>query len=73
MKNILNIRSEITTSIPETRRGADALIIGRHFYTPVEDGMYYGITRGQRATGWAGVRAGGGVQFFVWSIFPKLL
>ena len=32
VKNILNIRSEITTSFPETRRGADALIIGRHFY-----------------------------------------
>ena len=31
-KNILNIRSKITTSFPETRRGKDALIIGRHFY-----------------------------------------
>ena len=35
-----------------------------HFYTPVEDGTYYGITRGGRA---------GGVQFFVRSISPKLL
>ena len=34
------------------------------FYTPVEDGTYYGITRGGRA---------GGVQFFVRSISPKLL
>ena len=32
LKNILNIRSEITTSFPETRVGADTLIIGRHFY-----------------------------------------
>ena len=38
------------------------------FYTPVEDGTYYGITRGGRAGGRAG-----GVQFFVRSISPKLL
>ena len=37
-------------------------------YTPVEDGTYYGITRGGRASVWAG-----GVQFFVQSISPKLL
>ena len=35
-----------------------------NLYTPVEDGTYYGITRGGRA---------GGVQFFVRSISPKLL
>ena len=36
----------------------------KHFYTPVEDGTYYGITRGWRA---------GGVHFFVRTISPKPL
>ena len=45
-------------------RNEQFLLFPQCFYTPVEDGTYYGITRGGRA---------GGVQFFVRSISPKLL
>jgi hypothetical protein len=29
------------------------------YYTPVVDGMYYGIASGELAGGWAGIWAGG--------------